>query len=407
MTSLRNWGTGNYPAGAFSYSGTPRSVVPGYTGATPNIAVAAQEINYLLQQAGKDAAAAIAMPGVSWRAASPVATTGYTGFMAAAWDTFLNRWLIAVGASTGTGTCEVFATQGNGDPDYSVAVSSGAGIALGGRIAGVTFDGVHYFAAVIKASDASLNIYRCLPGGAWSLSLNDATKLYSEAHMTILGANILVIAGATSAGPDVHNPVYFSAIGAGGAGTWSGPTGIVTSVSNGGAVWAASPTRLVVLPITGAIISYQTSDDGGLTWATRGNFLNTKAPYGLAYSSVDQLFVCVAAGGDTKTHTFISADGVAWTEQGTGLAYLGGGCRGLGVTGGGCLVTVVEDSLGDHAIASVDAGATWHATSNLLPPAGFATLSNPRVVASPMGFFSMNSGFARLSHNAGLGPALT
>jgi len=82
------------------------------------VALPAQLANFVFGGLSDAAATGVTDPGVSWRPVSPVSTTGYTAFTAAAWDSIGNRWLLAACDSSGTGNCEVFASQGLGDSDY-------------------------------------------------------------------------------------------------------------------------------------------------------------------------------------------------------------------------------------------------------------------------------------------------
>lgn len=399
---FRFGGTGNYPAGAFPWSATPKVVAPGYNFFTPASAPAAQELNYVFGGMSDASAAGVAAQGASWRGLSPVSTTGYTAWMSGAFDSNKNRWLVAAGVAAGTGACEVFASRGLGDLDYSVAVSDGSGIGIGGKITGVAFDGTKYFAAHVKQSDSSARVYSCSPGGAWAVSVNPSGLVYRDIQLYQLGGKVYALLGASDS---LHTSILYS--GDSGA-TWNGPYAFSVMPSNQGLLVADNGTTMVVMPVASAPSTYVTGSLG--TWANRsGAFLatNTQIPYGLAFEPTLSMFVLVTSGSDNKVHTWQSQDGATWNEVGTPLASFNGAVRGLAVTAAGCLCLIADDGTANYTAYSVDGGVTWRWSQNTLAEPGFTALTYPRIYASPVGFWSMNSGTSRFSHTSGLGPILT
>ncbi len=109
------------------------------------------------------------------------------------------------------------------------------------------------------------------------------------------------------------------------------------------------------------------------------------------------------------TNTYQSADGLAWVEASatSGVANMTlYPAKGLAVTDAGCLVTIADGPVVNTVMYSVDAGRSWRSSPNTLVLPGFTALTYPKMIASPTGFWAMNSGTSRWSENAGLAPAL-
>ena len=407
-----SWAAGNYPAGAFAWSGTPYQVSPAYKAFTPGQAPAAQEMNYLFSQMATAAVAGVTVPGVSWQTPDVtvgnglwINTGGINAIVAAYYDgTYENQWIIATSNGNVIANYNfIYHTKGYGDQDFT-AVDSGAGISATGSVRAVIFDGTHYFAAFVRSSDSAAIIFTCVPGGAWSASVTDTSQTYSDGTLTITQGN--VVATFSPSGAISNAKSWYTAVG---ALSWTAGASGGTFASS--AVFqAASPTVMVQFRHAPTDTQYSRSVNGGVSWTliTLPSSITSHSDVynGLCWSPADGVFVLMSAGGDSKTHTYISADGLTWSEQGTGLVSVPLS-SGLAANAAGCLVAGANYSGIINPMYSVDAGATWHWTSMALAAPGYVAVTNPKVAASPTGFFQFTNGHGRFSHNSGLGSLVT
>ena len=94
--------TTNYPAGAFSYSGTPTKVAPAITYLTPNVPISAQNFNYLLNQRDAIVSQAVlanwAAAAANWNGPAPLVGNDLLAVpiaLSGCWDSFYQRWLVS------------------------------------------------------------------------------------------------------------------------------------------------------------------------------------------------------------------------------------------------------------------------------------------------------------------------
>lgn len=406
-----SWATGNYPAGAFTWSGTPYQVSPAYTAFTPGQAPAAQEMNYLFSQMATAAVAGVTVPGVSWQTPDVtvgnglwINTGGINAIVAACYDPTYTRWVIATSNGNVIANYNyVYYSQGYGSQDFT-EVDSGAGIAATGSIRAIATDGAHYFAAFVRASDSAAIIYTCTYGGAWVASVTDTSQTYSDAAITITQGNVVVTFSPSGAISNAKS--WYTAVGA-----LSFTAGVSGDTFASSAVFqAASPTVMVQFRHAPTDPQYSRSVNGGVSWTpiTLPSSITSHSDVynGLCWSPADGVFVLMSAGGDSKTHTYISADGLTWSEQGTGLTQ-SPITTGVAANSSGCLVALGDSGGAAFQMYSVDAGATWHWSSLILAAPGYVAVTNPKVAASNTGFFAFTNGHGRFSHNSGLSSLVT
>ena len=157
--------------------------------------------------------------------------------------------------------------------------------------------------------------------------------------------------------------------------------------------------------------NYMTTTNPTVGWTSQsGAFMSHfgEGPWGACYSPADGVFVLQTFASDLLVRTFTSADAVTWTQVNSFASSAGLPSKSIAATSTGCLAALWGDpaTSGDRVIYSTDAGATWHASSALLATPGFSPLTQPRIVASPTGFWAFNGINSRFSHTVGLSTGL-
>src|ERR1700690_127724 len=399
-----SWASGNYPAGAFAWSSTPYQVNPNYRAFTPGQAPSAQEMNYLFSQMATASVTGVTVPGAGWNHGILRASVlAGSVFGSAYFDPLNTLWLVGLSASSGSAASDVYSTNGH-DADSSAAdwatVSNGAAVGAGRVVANI-FDGTHHFMVQRRHSDDAGLIYYCVPGGAWTLLVTDVTESYDIATANIFGGQVVITFSSDGASTNKYPRSYAMATGS----LIYGVT-TISSLDNLGAslnFQAASPTIMVFFQGGPSLTKYATTPDG-LTWTAHtypAAFSHGDIFGGLCYSVADQAFILTSAGTDSKTHIYISYDGLTWAEQGTGLASVPGGLVSIACTDAGCIVGLVAPGSTADPIYSTDGGNTWYFTTLQISTAGHLTGQLPSVVSSGVNFFFQTASHGRFSHYSG------
>jgi len=395
--------TANYPVSGNPWSATPTKVSPGYAFFTPGVPIAAQEMNWLLNQKDLASVAGVSVPGVSWAAAGPLMPntlggTAYVAYTGGGYDPWIRKWLVC--AVNNVSASDVLSTSGFGESDFaSVSTGNTAGV----QFVSATDDASHYFGASIRFSDGALLIQRCTAGGAWSAVVTDAgSGTYKDAQIFTYQGTYIVCTAVTNS----TMIGFYAPFGGGAGGTWTsflGPAiaGTALMTANNGSV-------IVCIPRASLPASYATSATGtSFTTRSATPFTGhtTETPSGLCYSPADGLFVLMTISGGSNAFIYTSPDGINWQQV---TSFSATNVYGLAATAAGCICALNVEQGGPfagqyQAIFSVDAGATWHTSQNTLPT-GLAN-TFPQVLASPSGFLSTANNQIRFSHNSGL-PAL-
>jgi hypothetical protein len=392
-----------FPAGGNPWSGALVQTLPTYTYFTPGQVPAAEELNYIFGGISDAAAAGASVAGTTWGTdVTPAAITGgVNALCAAAYDSaYDNQWILGISdGNVGSPTVHDFVV-GSGLPGDPWATIGGVSINTSGHITSVAFDGTHYFATVIRTSDGALVIWAATPAGSFVATVTDTGRAYVDATIGIFNSKVVVSAWTSASTNSISWSTTVGAL------SWSSINVSSSTNATVAGFQASSPSLLVAIPSGVGSTVYGTSPDG-VAWTSRTLPVTHGDTFsGLCYSPADGAFILMSHGTDSKGHTYVSYDGLNWSEQGTGMVSVPTP-QGLAATNAGCIVAQAVYSFAPFPIYSTDMGASWHFAQLAQAAPVYAIKTLAKVAASPFNIFAFNNAHGRFSGGAGLSPAIT
>ncbi|HXN32543.1 MAG TPA: hypothetical protein VN894_11795 [Polyangiaceae bacterium] len=381
MQPLTPWAsTLLYPAGAFSWSGTPTKLAPAVTFITPNApqGLSAQNLNYLLNQ--RDAILAQVAIG-EWVAAvanwnPPLTDVGAPTLpvvtpLCACWDAYYEQWIVAGAA----GSSAFLTCSYDGGKSYfplagaipTPTVRSGISVATNpatGDLSLVRSDGTNC-SVTQWAGGTGTPIDTVQPALA---SANLGTLAYFNGAFWFVGSSGF---GGTSSWTG------FSATSTSGAGVWANESGTLpASFASSGAnpqqqfISAQSPTTLAVAMCglvqgssTSRLMSMTTSSGwADITPAVLGG--TAQQIRGLCYEANDQLWGLLTQDASSNSYLYTSPDLATWTLVQTFTGFWSCGVAAIGAVFAVLVYDATAAEGGNRivyssTVATLGAGSTW------------------------------------------------
>lgn len=415
--------TGNFPAGVNPWNGQPLAVQPAGTWFTPDTKPPAEEFNWLLGTIGVQQQSILDWCGSqaaqNWRvpqggaSASNISNTGFTldTTNCVTYDTLNARWLIA-GRDIGTDAipviqtddgCSTFTLCGTAKSYSGVTAHKFKPLAL---MASPVTQGLKLLFSSDDGTPTNGSVFTSTDDGAFASTSGTGVDA-TDGHFLWNGSLYILVVGVSTTPKILTSPT---------GATWTNrtiPAGVTSATS-----WSCcqNGVRSFAFSQTASLTKFAYSDDG-ITWS--------EGTIGLASGEAVSACAVVdtAAGPAIVVTTTISGlsniwrstdNGGTWTQIRTSFhmstaASVGAASLPTEMSSIGSLLVAVGQGGALRLAYSNDAGTTWYTIQS-----GIGTnrgssdkgYTYPRVSASPVGFFWLNSLWCSMSYEQGLAKTL-
>ena len=397
-----SWANGtNFPAGSDRWSATPLKVAPAGSYMTPRLAVAGQELNYILNAVTNDVNGLVLevgqAPALNWgdqRLGPPGAVT--VRIYSVCWEPVNRRWYCSW-APSDESEWHLQYTEDLGENWVDISTWT-------------------FGAALSLLAKGDGDVYAWRVGTTSVYRYNAYTDTLVE-NSTGTNCNMQVNPTADAAQRFLGRTVLFAKTSTGNAYMFTGTDFPTTQVTLPGSLSgefrfcsAASSTRLVAFSLSDPT-NYVTTDDGITVTSRTLPFTADGNIRSIAYSSVEGCWLIADSDppggsiGDTLFHR--SVDGVSWVQS-VGVIP-GRSVYSIQVIGA-LWIALSYESVGTtpKIYLSTDKGATWKVSDVTLPkdvidPGVEALWTRPTVLSSGSRFCVYNSTAMRFSFGIGAG----
>lgn len=365
------------------WSGLSLVTVPLADYFTPGVAIAAEDVNYVVQTLANQDAALLsmvgAMDGTNWQTYTPVGS-----LFVPTWNAYFGRWETSVIGSSPAGTISV---SYDGVTFTQLSSTSLTNVLEGVLIANPAGNSVFVEATTESAVITGTTVTKHTGTGfSWDAAFQLQGTYFNNLYV-VWGVNSGVTAMIS----------YSSADGA----TWSSQA-VMLSNAVQGAFFSKSPTQLLVFPAMTSPTQYAISTNG-TSWAAAA--LPTLTGYqvsGAHYDSAAGLYVFLATNG-TASVLYTSSTGAAgsWTAV-SSTTLAAHNAYQLSGNGTEWLSIIFVDSVG-RVVTSIDGGQTWQFTRLPAVSASTATLQSLKATTSTGSQFAIGglSTGSAVSHAVG------